>query len=137
MRKESIFFFLKKEVVRNTIIDKVCMLPLVHLNNQNYRVKNVFFISKSRMLLRYKWCTVVAERRFPLFLLFARKYLRWYKRPTIHSVDPDLSGPVFVILQLLFRGYNMGLQRYYLFLFSNVKSQVLYFGSFQNLTLLN
>lgn len=65
----------------------------------------MFFIPKSRILLRYKWCTVVAERQFLLFLLFARKCLRWYKRPAIHSVDPDVSGPVFVIFQLLFMRY--------------------------------
>ena len=122
-------------MIRNTIIDKVCMLQLAYLKN-NYRVKNMFFIPKSRILLTYKWCTVVAETVSTLSSL-CKKCLRWYKRPAIHSVDPDVSDPVFVIFQLLFRRYNMRLQRYYLFLFSNVKSQVLYFGSFQNLTLLN
>lgn len=62
----------------------------------------------------------MAERQFPLFLLFTRKCWSWCKRPTVHSVDSDLSGPIFVISKFLFRGYNMGLRRYYLFIFSQM-----------------
>lgn len=85
----------------------VDMVQFVHLKYQNYRVKSIFLISKSKMLLRYKSCIVVAKRQCPLFLLFGRKHLRWSKTPTTHSVDPDISGPVFAIFKLLFRGYNV------------------------------
>lgn len=57
--------FPKKETgvkSKKTIINKGCILWFVHLKNQNYRDKNVFFIPKSRRLLRYKQCIVVAER---------------------------------------------------------------------------
>lgn len=54
---KNIIKFLKNggKIYYNTIIDRVCMVQSVHLKkHQNYRVKNMFFIPKSRMLLRYK-----------------------------------------------------------------------------------
>lgn len=71
-----------------------------------------------------------------MFLLFARACSRWSKRPNTHSADLDLSGPVLVIFKLFFRGSKCGPANI-LFLSSSVKSQVSYFGSFQNVTLLD
>lgn len=132
IRKESNFN--KKMEGRNTTIDRVCMVQFIHLKNQNYRVKNVFFIPKARMLLRYKWCIVVAEKWFPLFLLFGRKYLRWFKKATSQFADPELSGPILVILKLLFRGYYLVCKGTIYFLKCKI---LLFFRYFQNSTLLD
>lgn len=97
------------EGVRKTIINRGCLLRFVHLRNQKYKDKNVFFILS-------QWCyrdmnsALWWQRDSPLFFLFAWKCVRWSNRPTTHSVDPKLSGPILVIFKLLFRGYHVGLQ---------------------------
>lgn len=82
--------------------------------------------SESVVLLRYEQCIGVAERQLYCFFLFARESVRWSKRPTPHSVGPKLSGSILIIFKLLFRGYNVGLQMYFLFLKCKIPGFVLW-----------